>query len=67
MFELDGVTEGDQEEDEVEAGVDGEDGKDVELVSREVEVQVVPGLPISQPELVSTETKFTTTYSSQFT
>ena len=58
MFELDGVTEGDEEEDEVEAGVDGEDGKDVELVSRKVVVQVVPGLPICQPELISAETKF---------
>ena len=52
VLQLHGVTEGDAKKDEVEDEEDAEDGKDVELVSRVVIVQEVPGLPVSQPELV---------------
>lgn len=52
VLQLDGVTEGEAEEGEVEGEEDAEDGEDVELVSGVVIVEVVPGLPISQPELV---------------
>ena len=46
------MAEGDAEQGEVEHEVGGQDGEDVELVSRVVVVEVVPGLPIGQPELV---------------
>ena len=51
-LELHGVGEGDAEDQEVQGEVGGEDGQDVELVSRVVVVQVVPRLAVSQPELV---------------
>ena len=51
-LELDGVAEGDAEEDQVKEEVDGEDGQDVELVSGVLVVQEVPRLAIGQPELV---------------
>ena len=47
------MAEGDAEEGEVEDEEGGEDGEDVELVSRVVVVQEVPGLSIGQPKLVS--------------
>ena len=52
-LELDGVAEGDAEEDQVKEEVDGEDGQDVELVSGVLVVQEVPWLTIGQPELVA--------------
>ena len=52
-LELDGVAEGDAEEDQVKEEVDGEDGQDVELVSGVLVVQEVPRLAIGQPELVA--------------
>ena len=52
-LELDGVAEGDTEEDQVKEEVDGEDGQDVELVSGVLVVQEVPWLTIGQPELVA--------------
>ena len=52
-LELDGVAEGDAGEDQVKEEVDGEDGQDVEFVSRVLVVQEVPRLAIGQPELVA--------------
>ena len=52
-LELDGMAEGDAEEDQVKEEVDGEDGQDVELVSGVLVVQEVPWLTIGQPELVA--------------
>ena len=52
-LELDGMAEGDAEEDQVKEEVDGEDGQDVELVSGVLVVQEVPRLAIGQPELVA--------------
>ena len=51
-LELDGVGEGDAEDEEVQGEVGREDRQDVELVRRVVVVQVVPRLAVSQPELV---------------
>ena len=47
------MAEGDAEEDQVKEEVDGEDGQDVEFVSRVLVVQEVPRLAIGQPELVA--------------
>ena len=52
VLQLDGVTEGDAEEGEVEGEEDAEDGEDVELVSGVVVVEVVPWLAVGEPELV---------------
>ena len=52
-LELDGVTEGDAEQHQVEQEVHGQDGQDVELVSRVLVMKEVPRFTIGQPELVT--------------
>ena len=52
-LELDGVTESDAEQHQVEQEVHGQDGQNVELVSGVLVMQEVPGLAIGQPELIT--------------
>ena len=47
------MTEGDAEQHQVEQEVHGQDGQNVELVSRVLVMQEVPGLAIGQPELIT--------------
>ena len=52
-LELDSVTEGDTEQHQVKQEVHSQDGQNVELVSRVLVMQEVPGLAIGQPELIT--------------